>query len=216
MKLNNSLINILFICCIIVLIFSFSKEGIIKALNYMYNSTFVYVIGILCGMLTTIYSLKIYIYCFYLSYYGVLYSSLIIPILTITSILIDQCLDSYFSFCSLSLFFSLDFGELFSFSSSDSIGHASIIIIFFSSLIFSTGYALISVLLINIYLFLMTELSYFTFQLVFLLFSTSATIHFIELFTGCSSCYCLYQIHYLTSFQYILFFISSFALIIVL
>jgi len=52
------------------------------------------------------------------------------------------------------------------------------------------------------------ELSYFTFQLAFL-FSTfffKAPIHSIELFTGCSSCYCLYHIHYLTSFQYILFF----------
>ena len=47
MKLNNSLINILFIAGIIVLIFSFSKEGIIHCLNSMYNSTFVYVLGIL-------------------------------------------------------------------------------------------------------------------------------------------------------------------------
>ena len=62
--------------------------------------------------------------------------------------------------------------------------------------------------LFSIYLFLSSELSYFTFQLAFL-FSTfffKAPIHSIELFTGCSSCYCLYHIHYLTSFQYILFF----------
>jgi len=211
MKLNNSLIKILFIAGVIILIFSFSKEDIIHCSNSMYSSTFVYVLGFLCGMLTTIYSLKIYIYCFYLSYYGVLYSSFILPMLTITSILIDQCLDSCFS-----LLFSLDFGELFSFSSSDSILHFSIMSIFFSSVfsgsIFSLNgaerSALIPLMLLKIYLFLSSELSYFTFQLAFL-FSTfffKAPIHSIELFTGCSSCYCLYHIHYLTSFQYILFF----------
>ena len=154
MKLNNSLIKILFIAGLIVLIFSFSKEGIIHCSNSMYSSTFVYVLGFLCGILTTIYSLKIYIYCFYLCYYGVLYSSFILPMLTITSLLIDQCLDSVFSFCSLSLFFSLDFGELFSFSSSDSILHFSIISIFFSS-IFVVLYllnALIPLMLLQIYL----------------------------------------------------------------
>jgi NADH:ubiquinone oxidoreductase subunit 5 (subunit L)/multisubunit Na+/H+ antiporter MnhA subunit len=217
MKLNNSLIKILFIAGVIVLIFSFSKEGIIHCSNSMYSSTFVYVLGFLCGMLTTIYSLKIYIYCFYLSYYGVLYSSFILPMLTITSILIDQCLDSCFSFCSLSLFFSLDFGELFSFSSSDSILHFSIISIFFSSIFFSVFFS--PLMLLQIYLFLSSELSYFTFQLAFILFSTfffKAPIHSIELFTGCSSCYCLYHIHYLTSFQYILFFISLILLLLVI
>ena len=203
-KLNNYLIKILFIAAVIILLFSFSKEDIIHCSNSMYSSTFVYVLGFLCGMLTTIYSLKIYIYCFYLSYYGVLYSSFILPMLTITSILIDQCLDSCFS-----LLFSLDFGELFSFSSSDSILHFSIMSIFFSSIFSLLCYALIPLMLLQIYLFLSSELSYFTFQLIFLLFSTSAPIHSIELFTGCSSCYCLYHIHYLASFQFILFFISS-------
>ena len=116
MKRNNSLIKILFIAGLIVPIFSFSKEGIIQSANTMYSSTFVYVIGFVGGMLTVIYSLKIYLYCFYLSYYGVLYSTFILPMLTITSILIDQCLDSCFPFCSSSSFFSLDFGSLFSFS----------------------------------------------------------------------------------------------------
>ena len=89
-------------------------------------------------------------------------------------------------------------------------------LIFFSSVfsgsIFSLNgaerSALIPLMLLKYSLFLSSELSYFTFQLAFL-FSTfffKAPIHSIELFTGCSSCYCLYHIHYLTSFQYILFF----------
>ena len=129
-KLNNSLIKILFIVGIIILIFSIFKEDIILYSNSMYSSTFVYILGFLYGMLTTIYSLKIYIYCFYLSYYGIIYSSFILPMLTITSILIDKCLDSCFSLSLL-----IDFGELFSFS--DFILHFSIIHTLLFSIFFS-------------------------------------------------------------------------------
>ena len=126
-KVNNYLIKILFIVGIIILIFSISKEGIIHCCNSSYNSIFIYIISILCGILTIIYSFKIYIYCFYLSFYIIIYSSFILPILTITCLLIDQCIDYYFSFCSLSLFFCLDFRELFIISNYDSILYFSII-----------------------------------------------------------------------------------------
>ena len=201
MKLNNSLIRILFIAGVVILIFSFSKEDIIHALNSMYSSTLIYILGFLCGMLTTIYSLKIYIYCFYLSYYGILYSSFILPILIINSILIDQSLDSCFSFSSLSLF-NFGFGSLFSFSTSDSILHFSILILFMVLLFYQMN---TSYLLISLFFIFSRELSYFNFQLLFIIFSTfffKAPIHAIELFTGSSSYYCLYLIHYLTSFQY--------------
>ena len=127
-KINNSLIKILSITGVIIPIFSFSKEGIIHSSNSMYSSTFVYVLGLISGMLTIIHSLKIYIYCSYFSYYGILYSTFILPMLTITSILINQCLDLCFSFSSFS--FSVDFGELFPFIMFDSILHFSSVFFF--------------------------------------------------------------------------------------
>ena len=208
-KINNSLIKNLFITGLIILIFSLSKEGIIHSSNSMYSSTFVYVLGLISGMLTIIYSLKIYIYCFYISYYGILYSSFILPMLTITSILINQCLDLCFS-----IFFFVDFGQLFSFIMFDSILHFTILFFFtiplISPLLFK---ALITRSLFN-HLFgnlFINRSSFFIppFQYFFLVFSTyffKAPIYCIELFIGCSPCYSLYYIHYVTSFQFILFF----------
>lgn len=221
-KINNSLIKNLFITGLIILIFSLSKEGIIHSSNSMYSSTFVYVLGLISGMLTIIYSLKIYIYCFYISYYGILYSSFILPMLTITSILINQCLDLCFSI----LFFGSinDFGQLFSFIMFDSILHFTILFFFTISLLvglffftisnFLFTFDLILIILLQpmFYLLFDNRSSFFIppFQYFFLVFSTyffKAPIYCIELFIGCSPCYSLYYIHYVTSFQFILFFI---------
>ena len=217
-KLNNYYIKILFIIGVILLIFSFSKEAIIHYSNSIYNSSFIYIVGFICGMLTIIYSFKIYIYSFYLCYYGILYSSFILPMLTITSILIDQCIDCCFSFYSLSLFFAVDFGSLFSFCSYDMILCASII-----------NFLLSSILLIICFrpfqfvcLLLSNELCYcYFFPFVILIgiyscFFFKGPMSSIELFTGYSSCYSLYHIHYLSSFQYIIFFISFLCMILLL
>ena len=96
----------MFIAGLIVPIFSFSKEGIIQATSAVYATSFIYSLSITGGLLTGIYCLKIFLYCFYLSYYGVLYSTFILPMLTITAILLDQCLDSCFPFSSSSSFSS--------------------------------------------------------------------------------------------------------------
>ena len=64
MKVNNSLIKICFLLASSVLILSFSKEGIIHSSNYLLNSSFIFIIAIIGGFFTTIYTWKIYIYCF--------------------------------------------------------------------------------------------------------------------------------------------------------
>ena len=238
-KFYNSLIKILFISAVIILIFSFSKEDIIHCSNLIYNSTFIYILILLSGIFTNIYNLKIYIYCFYNSFNDMFnYTCFILSILTFNSILIDQCLDFYFYFDSFSLFNALDFGSLFSLFSFFSIpfynGSGSFISIFFIPLFISFLFYLYFPVLIfspfsNLECFYVDcynpeniippFLFYFTFQVIFLLFSTEflrAPIHSISLFTGCSSSYSLYYIHYLTSFQFIYSFISSTTFLIIL
>jgi NADH:ubiquinone oxidoreductase subunit 5 (subunit L)/multisubunit Na+/H+ antiporter MnhA subunit len=151
MKLNNSMIKIIFIAVVIVLIFSCSKEGIIHYANSMYSSTFVYCISFLSGMLTTIYSLNIYIYCFYLSYYASLYSTFILSMLTITSILIDQCLDSALLEVN-SFFFSLSFFALLLLNAFSD--HFSLVFYFVIVLIFFIYFYFLLILLKHIHIFI--------------------------------------------------------------
>ena len=109
---SSTLIIPLYIAGIIVLVFSFSKEGIIHCCIYFFNSTLFYLLSLLCGMLTTFYSLKVYIYCFYLlNVFGVSFNSFVF--LTISSILIDGYFSSLFYYSSY--YFLLNFGELFFF-----------------------------------------------------------------------------------------------------
>ena len=173
----------------------------------IYNSILVYLLSILCGILTIIYSLKLYIYCFYHSLLHIIYCTYIQILLIINSLVIDQYLNLYFSLSgSLSLFIGLDFTELLSFLSSDLIYSFSIIILFYFNLLYLLlCYIVLSIILFQIYLFIFCELSYFNFQLIFILFSITIPIHIIEIFTGYYSYYCLYHIHYLISLQYIIF-----------
>ena len=101
---------------------SLSKEGIIHSFNTIVSSAFVFILAIVGGFFTSIYTLKIYIYCFYrLSYFSIFSHSSSYPLyyqmfLTISCIFIDQSLDSCFSMNSFSLFYCLDFESLLSFS----------------------------------------------------------------------------------------------------
>ena len=126
MKPNNSWVKIIFLLAGSVLILSLSKEGIIHSFNTIVSSAFVFILAIVGGFFTSIYTLKIYIYCFYrltgsingsltLFYssfysklnnvYSTFYSSFILSFLTISCIFIDQSLDSCFSMNSFSLFY---------------------------------------------------------------------------------------------------------------
>lgn len=128
-KINNALISILFILGVSVLILAGTKEGIIKTSYIILNSFFIFLIGSIGVLFTSIYSLKIYIYFFgcinppyafirsaSLRFYPLHFVPLlmrsatrcsfslnVIPILTITSILMDLGLDSCFYFSIVSI-----------------------------------------------------------------------------------------------------------------
>lgn len=216
MKLNNSCIKIIFLLAGSVLILSFSKEAIIHCSNYILSSGFVFGLAIVGGFFTTIYTLKIYIYCFYLGGYKITaVNKLKWPLagITISSIFIDQSLDSFFS---LSFFYSISFESLLSFSTFDSILHFSLLFFFSIPFIISIFFlVLINVFLEKLILFSSfsgfsnysfdSSSSFFIppFQYFFLLFSSfffKAPIHSIEVFRPALT------IHYFTSFQLILFF----------
>jgi len=118
-----------------------------------------------------------------------------------------------------------DFTALFSFSTFDSILHFSLLF-FFSIPVFAGGFflVLINYLPDRVLLFIKVSFlinycfdwssSYITppFQYFFLLMSSfffKAPIHCIEVYTGFSSCYSLYNIHYFSSLQFILFFFTA-------
>ena len=128
---NNSWVKIIFLLAGSVLILSLSKEGIIHSFNTIVSSAFVFILAIVGGFFTSIYTLKIYIYCFYRiipwsltllhslfysSFYSTFYSSFILSFLIISCSIIYQSLDSCFSMNSFSLFYhGLDFESLLSF-----------------------------------------------------------------------------------------------------
>ena len=59
-KLNNALISIVYILGVLILIFNYSKEGIIHSSNIEYASSFVCIIGLIGAVFTSMHSLKIY------------------------------------------------------------------------------------------------------------------------------------------------------------
>ena len=133
MKPNNSFVKIIVLLAGSILILSLSKEAIIHSFNTIVSSAFVFILAIVGAFFTSIYTLKIYIYCFYrltgsffnfssyfpffiLKHHSIQHSSFILSFFTISSIFIDQSLDSCFSMNSFSLFYCLDFECLLSFS----------------------------------------------------------------------------------------------------
>ena len=226
MKPNNSWVKIIFLLAGSVLILSLSKEGIIHSFNTIVSSAFVFILAIVGGFFTSIYTLKIYIYCFYrLSYFSNGYPLYYQMFLTISCIFIDQSLDSCFSMNSFSLFYCLDFESLLSFSNSTFDSMLNFSLLFFFSI---PAFFLVLILYwdqLIVFSFINysfdSSSSFFIppFQYFFLLFSSfffKAPIHCSEVYNGFSSCYSLYHIHYFSSSQLILslFLIFSFVLLI--
>ena len=195
----------------------------------MLRSAFVFSLAIVGGFFTTIYTLKIYIYCLSITLRFDSVNSFILAFLTISSIFIDQSLDSCFSFSSFSRFYSISFESLLSFSTFDSLLHFSLL--FFFCLVFGSSsfiylnlrspdiaeyYRTPSPLSLFAFFIIHSSSSFFIppFQYFFLLFSSfffKGPWNCIEVFNGFSSCYSLYHIHYFSSFQLILlFFVSLF------
>jgi len=109
LKINHYFINISFILASSVLIISLSKEGIIHSNNYILSSIFITLLTVLGGIFTMIYTMKIYGSIYYAPLRSI-YSryliegrkqlSFILPLLTISSIFIDQSLLYFFSYLS--------------------------------------------------------------------------------------------------------------------
>ena len=120
-KINNSLINVSYIQLSTILILSISKEGIINSLNFCISSYFIFILSLFGSIFTTLYSVKVWYYCFV---WGVnitatpLFtpSPLVMPILN--SLLIDESPEHCFSLSSFTLFYSSSFPFLFAYSSS--------------------------------------------------------------------------------------------------
>ena len=66
-KINHSFLSIIYLLSGSVLIVSLSKEGIIHSSNCMLSNAMISMIALLGSIFTMIYTLKIYIYCFYYS-----------------------------------------------------------------------------------------------------------------------------------------------------
>ena len=239
MKPNNSWVKIIVLLAGSVLILSLSKEGIIHSFISIVSSAFVFILAILGGVFTTIYTLKIYIYCFYRSslfrkgsFYGwklfslncleqKLHSSFILSFLTISSIFIDQSVKQLNSF---SLFYCLDFELSFSYARLGmNFTCCSLLFLFsipaFFLVLILYWDQLIVFSFIN-YSFDSSS-SFFIppFQYFFLLFSSFFfKAHCSEVYNGFSSCYSLWNIHYFSCSKLILslFLIFSFVLLILI
>ena len=103
-KINNALISTLFIPGVSVLVLAGAKEGIIKTSYIILNSFFTFPIGSIGALSTSIHSLKIYIYFLACANPKLPRTRTmnVMPILTITSILMDPGLDSCFYFSIVS------------------------------------------------------------------------------------------------------------------
>jgi len=69
-KLNNALISIVYILGVLILIFNYSKEGIIHSSNIEYTSSFVCIIGLIGAVFTSMHSLKIYTIALIIGFYS--------------------------------------------------------------------------------------------------------------------------------------------------
>ena len=134
--------NVSYIQLSTILILSISKEGIINSLNFCISSYFIFILSLFGSIFTTLYSVKVWYYCFAWGAggYGALaggaeavvigadavsnggtktampsYPTLVMPILN--SLLIDECLEHCFSLSSFTLFYSSSFPFLFAYSS---------------------------------------------------------------------------------------------------
>jgi len=141
LKVTYYFINISFILASSVLILSLSKECIIHYVCGILSSSFIFIILVLGGIFTMIYTMKIYLSILYaplrsiyLCYLveGRRQLSFILPLLTISSIFIDQSLIYFFSISSSIMLNTID---SFSLISIDYILDFSVIFIIFVDVI---------------------------------------------------------------------------------
>ena len=93
-KINHFSIKTSFLLLVTILMLSLAKEGIIHCLHFCISSYVIFSLSLLSSVFTTIYSIKILVYCFnYVLFVYSGYLSIIVPVLTLSSLLIDESLD---------------------------------------------------------------------------------------------------------------------------
>jgi len=219
-KINHSFMCLIYILAGSVLIVSLSKEGIIHAENCMLSSAFITLIALLGGIFTMIYTLKIYIYCFYYSYHSSLIisnfpfpNSYMMPWLTISSICIDQSLEYFFTISASIIYDWIDFSSCI-YRLNFSWMPLLFFIIHYSYLCFSltlsytTTYYLSTFLSFMLFI-LSSRSTFFVLPFQYSCFFFKGPIHLIEVYTGLNS-YSLYHISYYSSLLIVILFFSLF------
>ena len=97
MKINHFSIKTSFLLLLCVLILSLAKEGIIHCLHFCISSFLMFSLSLVSSVFTTIYSIKILVYCFvYYNYEGYIIISIIVPVFTLSSLCIHESLSLCF------------------------------------------------------------------------------------------------------------------------
>lgn len=111
-KINNNLINLIFIVLIQILILSISKELIINNINFYISSLLIFMVALIGSIFTILYSIKILFYLFnylLITKYNIYYNLII---LIIISLLTDEFLEYIFNISSFSLFYNSNFNSI--------------------------------------------------------------------------------------------------------
>lgn len=219
MKINHFSIKTSFLLLLCVLMLSLAKEGIIHCLHFCISSFLMFSLSLVSSVFTTIYSIKILVYCFvYYNYEGYIIISIIVPVFTLSSLCIDESL----SLCFLLNYWLFESAALLSIATINTFS----IIVWIAHF-----YAIVFIYLWSCFCFKGYSQRFFIFSLipkVSLFFKdsfSSGQTFFIPLFQDCSlicssyffkgpihsievlNCYCYsyYHSHYLSNIQFICF-----------
>jgi len=181
-----------FLLLVTILMLSLAKEGIIHCLHFCISSYVIFSLSLLSSVFTTIYSIKILVYCFnYVLFVYSGYLSIIVPVLTLSSLLIDESLD-------------LDLVKYTSAHFSIIVWIAHFYAIFLYYVISRNPLLTLDPLILcSVQTFIFPLLSFCS--LILSSYFFKGPIHCIEVFTGYSSCYSYYHSHYLSNLQLISF-----------
>jgi len=94
---NNNICSYITILSLsLIMILALSKEGIIQCLGYVVLY-YIYLIGLLGSLFTSLYSFKLLFYCFnYLSSHNLGYLAIVVNLVLVSSLVIDEMVEYYF------------------------------------------------------------------------------------------------------------------------
>ena len=233
MKINHFSIKTSFLLLLCVLMLSLAKEGIIHCLHFFISSFLMFSLSLVSSVFTTIYSIKILVYCFLFFYYSLQLPStiinywfsisIIVPVFTLSSLCIDESL----SLCFLLNYWLFESAALLCIDSTE---------INFSIIVWIAHfYAIVFVFLYSAFIYSFIKIPFNwrkgyaqRYSLILLFFKdsfSSGQTFFIPLFQDCSLicssyffkgpihcievlnsyCYSYYHSHYLSNIQFLSF-----------